>query len=1482
MSDSASSNGNRVKGSVLIVGGGVGGMQSAFDLAEAGFKVHIVQKDSSIGGTMAMLDKTFPTGDCAMCMISPKMVEVGRHLNIDLITCAEVEKVEGPKGNFRVTIRKNPRYIDEAKCTACGDCARVCPVELPNEYEQGLSTRRATYKEYAQAIPSAYAIRKMDKAPCRLACPAGLNVQGYVQMVGQGKYKEALKIIMQDLPLPGVLGRICPHGCEDACRRCDVDDPIAIRDLKRLAADQFDPREIEIECLPPREEKVAIIGSGPAGLSAAYHLARKGVLSTIFEALPKAGGMLRVGIPEHRLPRDILDREIEVITNLGVEIRTDTPLGPNLTVKTLLNQGYKAIYLATGAHRGIEMGIPGDEAEGVRQGVDFLRELNLKGKAAVGRRVAIVGGGNVAIDASRSAVRLGAEEVTIIYRRTRAEMPAWEEEVEAAEEEGVKISFLSAPQEVLLQDDRVIGLRCIRMELGEPDSSGRRRPVPIPGSEFDMELDQVIPAIGQTPDLSALEEISGLEFSRWGTVETDSITYATNCDGVFAGGDVQTGPWVAIGAVASGREAAESIVRYLDGRDMAEGREPITKEDPVYRPIPKGQHKKDRAKMPELPVEKREGNFKEVELGLDIETGQTEAHRCLNCSYCCECFQCVEACLPGAVTLETHAQQPETMEINVGSIILSPGLARYDAGVRQELGFGRWPNVVSSIQFERILSASGPYQGTVKRPSDGKHPEKIAWIQCVGSRDRHNANPWCSSVCCMYATKQAIIATEHDSRIHPTIFFMELRAFGKDFDKYVDRAKNDYSVRYQRAMISAIREEPGTGNLVLRYAKEDGTLVDETFDMVVLSIGFQPHSDVDDLAKTFDIALNDHRFPRTTQFQPVNTSQDGVFVTGIFQSPKDIPETVMQGSAVAGEAMALLGEARGTETVTRELPPETDITKEEPRIGVFVCHCGINISQTVDVEKVVESVKGEQGVIHAENTMYACAQNTQERIKEIVKEKNLNRVLVASCTPRTHEPLFQDTIREAGLNKYLFELADIREQCSWCHMGQNEDATEKAISIVKMNIAKVRLLEPVTTDSVGVIPGAMVIGGGVAGITAALSLGDQGFDVHLVEKEIDLGGLARNLFHTLDKSDVQGFLKTKIEEIQAHPRITIHTGLEVKSTDGFVGNFKTTLTDGTSFEHGAIIVAIGGTEYESKEYLYGENDRVITQRMLEKRLAANHGVQAGEKYVMIQCVGSREEPDNYCSRICCQDAIKNAIAIKEHSPDTQVIILYRDIRTYGLREDYYFKARDLGVIFVNYIPERKPQVEVSEDNLRVKTFDDMLGREVEFEADWLVLSTGLRPHPTTEEVAKIYKLTRNPEGYLLEAHVKLRPVDFPSEGIFLCGLAHAPKNLDETISQALAAAGRAGVILSQDKLAVSGIISKHNRDICMSCLTCFRVCPFDSPYIDEEGKVSHNEVKCMGCGICAGVCPAKAFQVNNFKDGQILAMIDTLAEGTSM
>jgi heterodisulfide reductase subunit A-like polyferredoxin len=1395
-----------------------------------------------------------------------------------------VEKVEGSKGNFKVTLKKSPRYIDAAKCTACGDCAVVCPVELPNEYDESLSTRRAIYRKYAQAIPGAFAIQKADKAPCRLACPAGLNVQGYVQMVGQGKYKEALKIIMEDLPLPGVLGRICPHGCEEACRRCDVDDPVAIRDLKRLAADQFDPREIEIERLPPREEKVAIIGSGPAGLSAAYHLVKKGVLSTIFEALPKTGGMLRVGIPEHRLPRNILDQEIEVITNLGVEIKTNTPLGPDLTIETLFEQGYKAVYLATGAHKGIEMGIPGDKAEGVRQGVDFLRELNLTGKTVVGKRVGIIGGGNVAVDASRSAIRLGAEQVHIIYRRTRAEMPAWEEEVQAAEAEGVEISFLSAPQEVLVRDGKVIGLRCIRMELGEPDSSGRRRPIPIPGSEFDMELDQVIPAIGQAPDLSALEDITSLEFSRWGTVETDAITYATNHKGVFAGGDLQTGPWVAIGAIAAGREAAESIVRYLDGQDMAEGREPVTKQDPVYRPVPKDESKKARARMPELSVEKRKGNFEEVELGYDEEIGQKEAHRCLNCGYCCECFQCVEACGPGAVTLETHAQQPETMEMTVGSIILASGFQPFDPSQFQTYGYASHPNVITSLEFERILSASGPTMGHLVRPSDEKEPKKIAWLQCVGSRDMNQCDhPFCSSVCCMYAIKEAVVAKEHaGGDLECSIFYMDMRAYGKDFEKYYNSAKERHGVRFVRSRVHTINPIPESDDLVLQYSDESGTMHREQVDMVVLSVGMEISPGVMDLSKKLDIDLTEGQFCQTDSFHPVTTSKQGIYVCGVFQGPKDIPQSVMEASAAACAAGSDLSAARGTEIRTQEIPEEMDVSGQEPRIGVFVCHCGSNIGGVVDVPEVAEYASTLPHVAYVDQNLFTCAQDTQDKMKKVIKEENLNRVVVAACSPMTHEPLFQETIQSCGLNKYLFEMANIRNQNSWVHNQHPESATDKAKDLIRMAVARAGLLKPLKAKKISVNKRALVIGGGVAGMNAALGMADQGFEVVIVEKEAQLGGLARELTQTIEGADIQDHIRGLIERVTRHENVQVLTESLIVGFSGFKGNFTTEVIMGPGMyerkiDHGVVILATGAKEYEPKEFLYGEDERVITQIELGQHLEEK-GAENLQNVVMIQCVGSRNEESPNCSRICCQAAIKNALHIKDLKPDANVYVLFRDIRTYGELEYYYREARRQGVLFFRFDKDDPPRVESTDQGLQVILKDHILQKDIRISADLLVLSAGMRAEDT-EELASILKVPRDQDGYFMEAHVKLRPVDMASEGVFVCGTAHSPKLISESVSQAMAAASRATTFLSQPEITLSVVTAKVDQEHCASCLVCVRSCPYEVPRMNRDGVSEIDPALCRGCGICTAECPAKVIQLNWYEDDQVMSKLDALLEG---
>jgi heterodisulfide reductase subunit A-like polyferredoxin len=1306
-------------------------------------------------------------------------------------------------------------------------------------------------------------------------------VQGYVQMVKEGKYKEALEIIMADLPLPGVLGRICPHGCEDACRRAEKEQAVAIRNLKRLAADQVDPREIAIPCAAPRPETVAIVGSGPAGLSCAYHLARQGIRSTIFEALPAAGGMLRAGIPAHRLPREVLDREIEVITRLGVEIRTNTALGRDVTIDGLLNGGFKAVYLALGAHKGIELGIPGERSDGVRQGVEFLREANLTGTTRVGRRVAVIGGGNVAIDVSRSAVRLGAQEVAIIYRRTRTEMPAWEEEICAAEAEGVTITYLAAPQEILTHAGRVSGLRCIRMELTEPDSSGRRRPVPIPGSEFEIACDQIIPAVGQRPDLSALEEASGLTFARWGTVEADAVSYATGRAGVFAGGDLLTGPWVAIGAVAAGKEAAESIRRYIEGRDLSAGREPIKNEHPAYRPVPPGEPRRARARMPELPPSERRGNFKEVELGYDEETGRAEAARCINCGFCCECGQCVSACLAHAVD---HSQKPQVREIEIGSVILSTGSEPFDpSALTNVYPYRTCPNVVTSLEFERLLSASGPTMGHLVRPSDGKEPKKIAWLQCVGSRDiNRSGNGYCSSVCCMYAIKDAMIAKEHaHGDLDCAVFYMDIRTFGKEYEKYFLRARDQAGVRFVNARVHSV-DEIGAGRaLNLRYVGDDGRLQEETFDIVVLSVGLQVNRETRELAERLGIDTDRYGFAVSPPFQPVATSRPGVFACGVFQQPKDIPGSVAEASAAAGLAGRLL--AAGRNSLTRQVatPAEVDVAGEEPRIGVFVCNCGVNIAGVVDVPAVVEHARSLPHVVFAGQSLFTCSQDSQELMKQAIAEHRLNRVVVAACSPKTHEGIFMDTLEAAGRNKYLLEMANIRNQDSWVHAASPLEATAKARQLVDMATARAATLHPLHEKIISVNPRALVVGGGVAGMNAALTIADQGYEVVLVEKEERLGGMANRLRSTIEGWDVRRYLQELAARVQSHPKIQTLTRALVVNFSGFKGNFTTEVLVGPAMyerkiEHGAVILATGAGEYRPTEYLCGQDERVLTQVELSARLH-ERGAQGLANVVMIQCVGSRNEQNPNCSRVCCQAAVKNAIHIKKLNPETQVCVLYRDLRTYGLLEAYYQEARRLGVLFFRYETQAPPRVEAGNGRLSVSFRDGIIGRDLQVDADLVALSAGMVP-ADTEELASLVKLARTPEGHFMEAHVKLRPVDMATEGLFICGTAHSPQLLSESISQACAAAARAVTFLSQSRLTLSAVTARVDPELCAACLICVRACPYRVPKINAEGVSEIDEALCHGCGICAAECPAKAIQLNWYEDEQLMCKIDALME----
>ena len=1229
---------------------------------------------------------------------------------------------------------------------------------------------------------------------------------------------------------------------------------------------------------------MAIIGSGPAGLSAGYHLARKGVDATIFEALPKAGGMLRVGIPDHRLPPEVLDADIEVVTNLGVELKLNTALGKDITIDGLMSDGYDAVFLGLGAHKGISLGIPGEELDGVRQGVDFLRELNLTGKTKVGKKVGIIGGGNVAIDVARAAVRLGAEEVTILYRRTRKEMPAWEEEICAAEDEGTQITYLAAPQKVIEEKGCIKALRVIKMELGEPDASGRRRPVPVPGSEYDIEIDQLIPAIGQRPDLSGLEKIAGVKISKWDTTEVHPVTLVTDMEGVFAGGDVQTGPSVAIAAIAAGMEAAESIHRYLTGKDMEAGREITLKENPEFRPVPEDMVAQSRYKMPELAVAKRAGNFDEVELGYGEDEGKKEAARCLNCGYCSECMQCVDACLANAVD---HSMLGKTHTINVGAVIMAPGFTPFEPTQMVTYCYGHSPNVLTSVEFERVLSASGPYAGHLVRPSDHEEPKKIAWLQCVGSRDINKGDhSYCSGVCCMYANKQAVIAKEHSGdALDTAIFYMDMRTHGKDFDKYNTRAIES-GVRFVRSRIHSVFPEPGD-KYRLVYSGEDGKMTEEIFDMVVLSVGLSPNKDVKLLAEKIGVELNEHGFAKTDNLSPVHTTRKGVYVCGAFQEPKDIPSSVMEASAAATTATKTMSEFRWSETRTRELPPEGDFSGQDPRIGVWVCNCGINIGGVADVPAVRDYASTLPYVAHVEDKLFTCSQDSQDHMKEMIKEHKLNRIVVAACSPRTHEPLFQETIRDAGLNKYLFEMANIRDQNTWVHMQEPELATKKAKDLVRMAVAKAGVIEPLHQVSLSIKKSLVVIGGGAAGMEAALSAADQGVEVHLIEKTGVLGGIARQLNATWKGEPIKAYLDSLIENVQSSETIKIYLDSQIKATTGSMGNFVTKVANNAgdseiSIEHGAAILATGGQEFKPNEYLYGDNPAVLTHLDMDAALRENDpAVKNAKAIVFVQCVGSRNDENPYCSKVCCTHSLKSAVSLKKMDKSKRVYVVYRDIRSYGFREDLYKEARSLGVLFIRYDLEKMPELKINSSKaLEFTVTDHVLQIPVKINPDLVVLASGIKPADNKDLFEK-FKVPVNSEGFLVEAHAKLRPVDFASDGLFVAGLAHYPKPLEESIAQARAAVARAMRILSRDSLMVGGVVAEVAVEKCAVCLTCVRTCPYDIPYIHEDGYAVIEASECHGCGACVGECPGKAIKLNHFTDQQIIAKTDALFEEVS-
>jgi len=848
------------------------------------------------------------------------------------------------------------------------------------------------------------------------------------------------------------------------------------------------------------------------------------------------------------------------------------------------------------------------------------------------------------------------------------------------------------------------------------------------------------------------------------------------------------------------------------------------------------------------------------------------------------CKICTEFCGVDAID---HSMQDEIIELNVGSIVLAPGFEPFDPSKFDSYNYSKFPNVITSMEMERFLSASGPTGGHLVRPSDHAEPKKIAWFQCVGSRDMNRCdNSYCSSVCCMYAIKEAVIAKEHaGDDLDCAIFYMDMRTHGKDFERFYDNAREKQGVRFLRSRIHTIDPVGDSGDLSVRYVTETGQLESETFDMIVLSVGLQTSSETIELANRLGLEMTNGNFCKTDTFDPVATSRKGIYVCGAFQGPKDIPQSVVDASAAAAAAGEILSSARNTETKTPEVIPETNVTNERPRVGVFVCRCGINIAGVVDVPAVAEYAKTLPYVEYTSDNLYSCSQDTQETMSQIIKQKNLNRVVVAACTPKTHEPLFQETLINAGLNKYLFEMANIRNHNSWVHKNNPEFATKKAKDLVRMAVSKVTLMESLKETELEVNQTALVIGGGIAGMAAAKSLANQGYETHIIERSAQFGGQALNLYQTVTGEDIQKKLSGLIKEVQGNKNIHVHLDTTLANVEGFVGNFETTLSSNgkeQSLEHGVAVIATGASPLKPAEYSYGEDPRILTSLELDRKfINKDPDLKKLNTAVFIQCVGSREPERPYCSRVCCTHSVDNALQLKKLNPAMNVFVLYRDIRTYGEREYIYKEAREAGVIFIRFSLDGKPQVILKDGRLLVKARDYIIGRMVEIETDLLTLATAVIPN-RDEQLANFFKVSLNDDGFFVERHAKLGPVEFATDGVFLCGLAHYPKPIDESISQGRAAASRAITLLAQKTIHTNGNIAETNPAMCSQCGVCVSVCPYSAPSFVEEGpwtgKAQINPVLCKGCGLCVASCRSGAIHLKGFDNDQIFSQIFSLRE----
>jgi heterodisulfide reductase subunit A len=896
-----------VNPNVMVVGGGIAGIQAALEIADAGKKVYLVEKEPSIGGHMAMFDKTFPTLDCAACILTPKMTTVGQHPNINLLSYSEVEEVSGFVGNFKAKIKRKARYVDETKCTGCGECSKVCPVHVDNEFDVGLSQRSAAYIQSPYAVPNKAVIDKKGNSPCRIACPAGVNAHAYIALISQGKFKEALEVVRKSIPLAGVVGRVCYHPCESECERATVDEGLTIRDLKRFVADY--EMKIGREKASPveitKEDRVAVVGSGPAGLACAFDLIKKGYRVTVFEKAEKAGGLMRYGIPDFKLPKNIVDTEIDYIKELGVEIKTGTAVKD---IARLFNQGYRAVFLGTGAGKNHKMGIPGEDNENVYTALAFLHKINSGEKVSVGNRVVVIGGGNTAVESARVAWRLGAGDVTVVYKKSEAEIPASDSEFEEAKKEGIKFKYSTVANEIIIRDGKVTGIKCVSEEKGQKSA------------EFIIDADNVVNAVGQEIDKAELPD--ELAYTDLGYLQVDPVTLESNISGVFAGGEAVAGQLDVIAAVAAGKAGAESIDKYLSGNDMREGR---SNNMPRVSQVNKDKVKpKSRVAMPRLEPEKRRCNFKEVELGFDESRAIEEAKRCLNCAVCSECMLCVKACEANAINHDIKAQ---TLEVEVGSIIVATGFQQFDPEVMYTYGYNRFDDVLTGLEFERLSNASGPTDGIVIK-KNGEKPKSVAILHCIGSRDE-NYHKYCSRVCCMYSLKYAHLLREKlpDADIYQ--LYIDMRCPGSGYEEFYLRLQEEgvNFIRGRAAEITNIAETPQEQGKLIVHCED--TLIRKKrrlpVDMVILSCALEPSEGSAQIGKVLSISKKADGFflEKHPKLDPVSTMTDGIFIVGCCQGPKDIPDTVAQASAAAARALAMISKNKvEIEAATSEIIEE--------------------------------------------------------------------------------------------------------------------------------------------------------------------------------------------------------------------------------------------------------------------------------------------------------------------------------------------------------------------------------------------------------------------------------------------------------------------------------------------------------------------------------------------------------------------------------